>query len=232
MIGLMVALHKDRMRRAQLAVAVGEMRMDVRDVYVDIMMNGRATETVLEFIREKGAVSLILPYYIIPGASDRLIQVGTSRNPPFAAPVPGKPRKPTLTSSSPTSSPQHAESLAPIPDGWYTLQTTSTQRTSQTPAFVVPAPYFPATTSSSAPLHPQHDESFSPVPGVRYALQTTCMAKRTPWMTSLAVPIPSDSRTTRFFQSSPLSPRKCQTFSSHSGCSVHFGNHPNDQTNT
>jgi hypothetical protein len=36
MIGLMVAVHKDRMGGAQLAAVVGEMRTDVRNLHVDI----------------------------------------------------------------------------------------------------------------------------------------------------------------------------------------------------
>lgn len=57
MISLLVAVHKDRMSRAQLAAAIGDMRSDVRDTHVDIRMNDRVAKTMLDFIRNaKGKV--------------------------------------------------------------------------------------------------------------------------------------------------------------------------------
>jgi hypothetical protein len=51
MISLLVAVHKDRMSRAQLAGAIGDMRADVRDTHVDIRMNDRVAKTMLDFVR-------------------------------------------------------------------------------------------------------------------------------------------------------------------------------------
>ena len=39
---------------AQLEAAAGEMRMDVKDVHVDIGMNDKVAKTMLEFIRGAG----------------------------------------------------------------------------------------------------------------------------------------------------------------------------------
>jgi hypothetical protein len=51
---MMVAVHKNRMGRAQLMAAVGEMRVDVRDIHADVRMNDKVVKTMLEVIRGAG----------------------------------------------------------------------------------------------------------------------------------------------------------------------------------
>jgi hypothetical protein len=51
---MMVAVHKDRIGRVQLVAAIGEMRVDVRDIHADIRMNDKVMKMMLEVIREVG----------------------------------------------------------------------------------------------------------------------------------------------------------------------------------
>lgn len=54
LISLLIATWKDSMSKAQLSVAVGRMRDDVRDNHVDIRMNAKVAKTMLDFIKDAG----------------------------------------------------------------------------------------------------------------------------------------------------------------------------------